>query len=62
MPMLEFVKWHKKDEETYGTSHRKRYNRWHAQSVIVSPKYQGTGTGKLFDATYDRGGGEEGGC
>ena len=36
------------DDERFWTSHPHRHDRWHASSVVVSPKYQGLGIGKLL--------------
>jgi len=36
------------DKERYWTSHPERANRWHAQNIIVGPKWQGKGAGRLI--------------
>lgn len=41
-----FAEWCKVDEEKHWKSYEERANRWHAQSVVVLPEYQGKGIGK----------------
>ncbi|KAL5328670.1 hypothetical protein ACEPPN_002172 [Leptodophora sp. 'Broadleaf-Isolate-01'] len=36
------------DQKTYWTSHPERRNRWHVQSVVISPAYQGKGLGRML--------------
>ncbi|PVH86482.1 acyl-CoA N-acyltransferase [Cadophora sp. DSE1049] len=36
------------DENTYWKSHAERSNRWHVQSVVISPAYQGKGLGRML--------------
>jgi predicted N-acetyltransferase YhbS len=38
------------DSQTYWKSHPERSSRWHAQSIIVSPEWQGKGIGILLVA------------
>ncbi|KAL2075999.1 hypothetical protein VTL71DRAFT_942 [Oculimacula yallundae] len=36
------------DTEKYWSSHPERKNRWHVQSVVIGPAYQGKGIGRLL--------------
>ncbi|KAH7412693.1 acyl-CoA N-acyltransferase [Cadophora sp. MPI-SDFR-AT-0126] len=36
------------DESTYWNSYPERSTRWHVQSVVISPAYQGRGLGKML--------------
>ncbi|KAH7342450.1 acyl-CoA N-acyltransferase [Rhexocercosporidium sp. MPI-PUGE-AT-0058] len=36
------------DEKTYWELHPERSNRWHVQSVVISPAYQGKGLGRML--------------
>ncbi|TVY43872.1 hypothetical protein LSUB1_G002028 [Lachnellula subtilissima] len=44
--MKEFESWVADDNEIYWKSHPERSSRWYANSVIVSPQFQGKGVGK----------------
>jgi GNAT superfamily N-acetyltransferase len=43
-----FETWIQKDTAKYWTPYPERNNCWHANSVVVSPDYQGQGVGKLL--------------
>ncbi|CZT40547.1 uncharacterized protein RSE6_00231 [Rhynchosporium secalis] len=36
------------DEKKYWDQHPERKNRWHVQSIVISPTYQGKGIGRLL--------------
>lgn len=42
----EFMSWVAADNELHWKSHPERWNRWHAQHIIVKPVFQGRGIGK----------------
>jgi GNAT superfamily N-acetyltransferase len=45
-----FSSWMEEDKAKYWTPYPERANRWHTNSVVVSPDYQGKGIGKLLMA------------
>ncbi|KAM5364634.1 hypothetical protein ACJZ2D_011415 [Fusarium nematophilum] len=42
--------WFTKDNKRYWEAHPERSNRWHANSVVVAPEWQGNGIGKMLMA------------
>lgn len=46
----EFMGWVKMDQEKYWSpkEYPERKNRWYAEGVVVNPKYQGMGIGRLL--------------
>ena len=45
-----FFGWVVEDDEIYWKSHKERHNRWHVQSFVVLPMFQGKGVGKRLMA------------
>lgn len=45
-----FFEWVTEDNKTYWESHKARHSRWHVQSFVVLPMFQGKGLGKRLMA------------
>jgi ribosomal protein S18 acetylase RimI-like enzyme len=57
-----FFEWAMEDDEIYWKPHKERHNRWHIQSFVVLPMFQGKGVGKRLMAEVTKRAVEENVC